>query len=352
MIPTSDVTHYPAVRSPYGAIRSAYVAVRSANERIGLTFTCMRARSRSERPRKRPGFTLVELLVVITIIGILVGLLLPAVQSARATSRRMSCTNNLKNLGLAVHQFHDAYRHLPPARVLGPFEKMRVSNRVEHSWTVFILPYLEQRQAMNQYSLEYDFRDPRNAQAVVSRLQVMLCPSSPKRSDDVFTSGGFEKWTTAPSDYVPIMRVDPILAHAGLVDFSGDYRGALGSNALNRFADIKDGLTNTLLLTEAAGRPEHYTANKSGSIRRIRGSGWANSRNAFSLHGSTYDGLFLPGPCAVNCTNDREIYAFHTAGANVALADGSVRFLARRIDIRQAARLVTMQGADAVDETL
>ena len=302
--------------------------------------------------RKRLAFTLVELLIVISIIGILVGLLLPAVQSARATSRRMSCTNNLKNLGLAVHQFHGTYGHLPPARVLGPFKRMRVFNQVEHSWTVFILPYLEQRQVRDRYSLEHDFRDPRNAEAVITRLAVMLCPSSPKRSDDVFSSGGFQDWKTAPSDYVPIMRVDQRLAHAGLADFTGDYRGALGSNLLNRFADIKDGLTNTLLLTEAAGRPEYYTASHSGPARRIRGSGWANSRNAFSLHGSTHDGLFWPGPCAVNCTNDREIFAFHSAGANVALVDGSVRFLARRIDIRETARLITMQGGEARDEQL
>ena len=305
------------------------------------------------RPRAiRLGFTLVELLVVISIIGVLMGVLLPAVQSARATSHRMSCTNNLKNLGLAVHHFHDTYRHLPPARILGPFPRLKVTNRVEHAWTVFLLPYLEQEPVAELYSLDHDFRDPVNAEAVMTRLPIMLCPSSPRRVDDLFSSGGFLNWKTAPSDYVPIMRVDQRLALAGLADVSGDYHGPLGSNLLNRFADIQDGLGNTILLTEAAGRPEHWTASNNGSTRRIRGSGWANARNAFSLHGSTWDGLFLPGPCAVNCTNDREIFAFHRGGANVAMADGSVRFLPDTIGTRETARLITMRGAELSGGTL
>ena len=168
----------------------------------------------SRRPSDRTAFTLVEMLVVIAIIGILIGVLLPAVQSARATSHRMSCTNNLKNLGLAIHQFHDTYRHLPPARVLGPFPQLKVKNRVEHAWTVFLLPHLEQVPLRELYSLDHDFRDPVNAEAVITRLPIMLCPSSPRRLDDRFSSGGFQDWKTAPSDYVPIMRVDQRLALA------------------------------------------------------------------------------------------------------------------------------------------
>ena len=294
----------------------------------------------------RCAFTLVELLVVIAIIGILVALLLPAVQRVRETSRRMSCSNNLKNQALALHEFHDTYGYLPPARVLGPFEPLHVERRVEHAWTAFILPYLEQDNVRRLYSMEHDFRDPVNARAMATHLSIMVCPSSPQRELDTFSSGGFSNWKTAPSDYVPIMRVDGSLAHAGLADWSEDFRGAMGSNYLTRFADILDGLSNSLLLTEAAGRPQFWVAGRRGGAFRVRGSGWGNARNAFSVHGVTRDGMFSPGPCAVNCTNDREIYAFHTGGANVAIADGSVRFLSTDIGIRETCRLVTIRGSE------
>lgn len=304
-------------------------------------------RSTSEirsRECSRRGFTLVELLVVIAIIGVLLGLLLPAVQMAREAARRLKCSNNLKNLALGMHHFHDVNGHLPPARILGPYEPMRITEPVEHAWSGFLLDFIEQSALADAYNLERDFRDPANRHVVTQDLSIFVCPSAPTRSHDVFTSGGFVDWETAPSDYVPIMRVDNSLVSAKLIQPAGSLQGALGSNRLNRFRDILDGQSHTLLLTEAAGRPQFWRAGIPGGEMRVRGSGWGDARNAFSMHGASPDGMQSPGPCAVNCTNDREIYAFHPQGANVALVDGSVRFLSKTIGIRETAKLVTMRG--------
>ena len=296
------------------------------------------------RRRSRSAFTLVELLVVIAIIGVLLGLLLPAIQMAREAARRMKCSNNLKNLALGMHHFHDVHGHLPPARILGPFEPMRIAHPVEHAWSGFLLEFIEQSALADAYNLQRDFRDPANRHVVTQDLSIFVCPSSPSRTHDVFSSGGFVEWETAPSDYVPIMRVDRSLVLAGLIQPAGSLHGALGSNRLNGFRDIRDGQSHTLLLTEAAGRPQYWRAGLPAGEMRVRGSGWGDARNAFSMHGATRDGSHSPGPCAVNCTNDREIYAFHPQGANVALVDGSVRFLSETIGIRETAKLVTMRG--------
>ena len=292
--------------------------------------------------------TLVELLVVMTIIGLLVAMLMPAIQHARETARKMSCTNNLKNLGIAMQNFHETYKHLPPARVLGPMPELKVYDEVEHSWAMYILPFIEQEALYDNYSFGHDFRDPINASIVTTEVPTFLCASAPTRSLDSFSSGGFD-WRTAPGDYVPIMRVDRSLIDVGLIRRVSDLRGILGSNQLTRFRDIEDGLSSTILLTEAAGRPQLWIRHKQQHGFRVRGSGWGDSRNAFSMHGVTFDVSFSPGPCAVNCTNNREIFSFHYSGANVLMADASVRFLGETIGIREVAALITMRGNETLD---
>lgn len=297
---------------------------------------------------RRHAFTLIELLVVIAIIAVLIGLLLPAIQKVREAANRMSCTNNLKNVGLGLHQFLDTHQRFPPARVLGPFEPLNISNPVEHSWAIFMLPYLEQESLHRRYRLDLDFRHPANGPVVQTRLPILECPSAPERGPDVFSSGGFTDWQTSPADYIPVMRVDPSLALAGLVEPTVNHHGVMGSNKLTRMAEVIDGTSNTFLIAESAGRPELWQAGRVVAGVRVRGAGWGDSRNAFSMHGSTPDGVSSPGPCALNCTTDREIYAFHSSGANALLADGSVHFLQANIDIRVVARMITRAGGEVV----
>ncbi len=296
----------------------------------------------------RRGFTLIELLVVIAIVGVLMTLLVPAVQKVREAANRVVCSNNLHNLGLALHQYHEEHAKFPPARVLGPYPELTVTTAIEHSWAVFLLPYIEQGRLSPLYHWDRDFRDPLNAAVVSTSLKIMLCPSAEPRPLDVFTSGGFVNHVTAVGDYTPVLRVEPTLALLNLVDPVADYRGVLNSNAQTRFADIYDGTSNTIMLTECAGRPELWRAGQHVPGFRVRGAGWADARSAFTMQGFTYDGLITPGPCGLMCTNDREIYAFHPRGTNVLFADGGVRSLAAGTSIRIVARLLTRNGKEVV----
>jgi len=125
---------------------------------------------------RRPGFTLVELLVVIAIIGILVALLLPAVQSARESSRRAKCLNNMKQIMISFHMHHDARNGLPPCRT--------TTSGKQHGWMIDLLPYIEQQARYDNYSLNNNFFDAANAPVVDTYWETPVCPSAPDKSAD------------------------------------------------------------------------------------------------------------------------------------------------------------------------
>jgi prepilin-type processing-associated H-X9-DG protein len=119
----------------------------------------------------------------------------------------------------------------------------------------------------------------------------------------------------------------------------------------NRFAllsEITDGTSHTTLLVECAGRPRQWRLGRPGPDQTVAGGPWTGPGNRLIIQGSSPDGLTHPGPCAVNCTNDRETYAFHPGGANAAFADGSVHFLRSTLTLRVLARLVTRAGGEVV----
>jgi prepilin-type N-terminal cleavage/methylation domain-containing protein/prepilin-type processing-associated H-X9-DG protein len=293
------------------------------------------------------GFTLVELLVVIAIIAILIGLLVPAVQKVREAASRMKCANNLKQAGLALHQFHDANRAFPPGEVAGPFPQLGVLTTAAHgSWT-FLLPYLEQQPLFDMYRKDLDFFHPANQPAVNHHLKILQCPSAkPDRVHEfrVVTQTG----TAACIDYAPIREVDRTLVDLGLIDRAADYRGAMSRNCMTRLTDITDGTSETILVAEGAGRPEGWRVGRLVTGAYIAGGPWAGDQNRLVLMGATQDGGTRPGPCAINCTNDHEIYSFHPGGANAVFADGHVQFLRESISIRVLARLATPAGGEAV----
>ncbi|HVC96936.1 MAG TPA: DUF1559 domain-containing protein [Pirellulales bacterium] len=349
--------------------------------------------SQSPTCRRRSGFTLIELLVVIAIIGILVGLLLPAVQAARESARRTQCVDNLKNLGVAIHAFHDRTRKLPVStRPPGATPLPRFG------WATEVLPEIEQSALYQNYNFSKNWSDQSTAPSsnysqVATFLSVFVCPSAPSwtlrlDADPSLASPLNVNWFAAPTDYSPTLGVAGRLVATGLVDnypgsgsgYGGGGVGMLPQNVTATFADVRDGLSQTIMLAESAGRPTLYR--KGGTLAGplptqipetvgqalVNGGGWCRAGSDFEVDGSSYDGTTLPGACALNCTNGEDIgaftypnfgvygslgsgeaYAFHPAGANFLFGDGAVHFINENINIREFARFVTRDQHDVVE---
>ena len=221
-------------------------------------------------PIRRRGFTLVELLVVIAIIGILVALLLPAVQVAREAARRTQCTNNFKQLGLALNTFHDTYRVMPPSAVTtGKLarKKLNIPGTALHGWGVFYFPYIEQKALYDQYKWDQDWFSAGNKPVREQFVQAFCCPTTPNsnRTDSSSatpSSGGSAvSWVASASDYGIVSTVEATnLKNLGLIDAgtSAKNGGPMGVDTAWQFADVTDGLSTTMAIVEDSGRPGNW----------------------------------------------------------------------------------------------
>lgn len=262
----------------------------------------------------RSGFTLVELLVVIAIIGILVGLLLPAVQAAREAARRCSCTNNLAQIGLAIHNFEFAAEHLPAGVIddKGPIRNEPIGKHI--SWTVQLLPYLEQSALYNEVDQAAGIYAPSNATVRKVSIATFQCPSSPdyRSSSDPETGVGLSSYAAVYHD-----AESPI-------DVSNN--GTFYLNSRTKFSEILDGTTNTIFAGEKLMLPLDL--------------GWASGTRATLRNASKYAGVDYRNRDVATLASDEEAQgslevggfgSFHTGGANFVFGDGSVRFLSYSI---------------------
>jgi prepilin-type N-terminal cleavage/methylation domain-containing protein/prepilin-type processing-associated H-X9-DG protein len=292
-------------------------------------------------------FTLIELLVVIAIIGVLIALLLPAVQKVREAANRTSCTNNLKQLGLALHHYHDANNRFPPGQTDSP---------KKHIWAAYVLPYFEQGNLYRGYDFSVHWYQGANQALVTTQLKIMQCPSAqPNRVEDPPNQRQGVTVPAACGDYGAIGNVDQALVTEGWIPGPLPARpnGVLIVAIGTRLTDVTDGASQTIMVGEIAGRPIHYVTGRivvNDPANPVYGAGWADWDNGFQIHGSSPDGLTEPGPCGVNCNNNKGIYSFHPGGANVLFADGSVHFLRESASIRTVAALATRNGGEVISQ--
>ncbi len=305
--------------------------------------------------KKSVGFTLVEMLVVIALIGVLMALLLPAVQQAREASRRSSCANNLKQIGLAFHNFADANKGWPVSRTMTP---------VTRGWVVDLLPYIECEPLRKKYDFNSDFFAAVNQPVVSTPLSFIQCPSSPDQNRVLtLTYGGTNYGYAAAGDYYvrhrAVKKFDGTQNSCPLTSAPGS-SGGLASLTL-----ITDGLSQTILVDELAMKPQNWIlgtrqSDSTGNLfSQATAPGWAYCVSmppaVYSADGKSSWGVTSTGtttesvyPCAINCSNAAGPYAFHPAGANSLFCDGSVHFLAKNLSSTVYLNLSSCDGNDIV----
>jgi prepilin-type N-terminal cleavage/methylation domain-containing protein/prepilin-type processing-associated H-X9-DG protein len=318
----------------------------------------MNLRQRSGYRRLVRGFTLVELLVVITIIGILVAMLLPAVQAAREAARRMQCQNNLKQIGLALHSYESANGCLPPAGILRPpypafaqdydpwFEAASRSPKMHGtSWMLQILNFMEHNAIWDNWDFTKSVIG--NSAVAATDISTFYCPT--RRSTVETPQIMFQEWTHGGNDYGGCLgRSNSFInvcsngvSHqfdAGQWVFEIKKRGIFVPNIGTRMADISDGLTNTIMIGElqrlippkevpVGQDPQYYGPSRTSN------DGWALAGVATLFTTAVRgEGTDLGQPGGMNNLFFEDAGSDHPNGANFGLADGSIRFLSENVD--------------------
>ncbi len=335
------------------------------------------------------GLTLIELLIVISIIGLLAALLIPAVQAARESARRTECENNLKQLGLAMQNHEAAHGYMPAVERVLPLDAypkdppnpfLLLLPATSFGPFFYLLPHLEQSAVYEAFDQRRAVHDPLNLPAPLGSLQpasafstqipVFLCPSTPDVPHDYRLALKAvqlpvdQTIDAARSDYFPIKGV-----HGSLNECAGNgnqktRNGLLSTDDPKKkwqiaTSDVSDGLSQTILFGELAGKQGRF-------FRGQRLANWSGDTYSEMLHchyidpllGQMvcgYSGASVTTPenkgCAgVNVYNESGFYSFHSSGANAVMGDGSVRMLADTISPRPPVALITRDGGEVVDD--
>ncbi|UUO08666.1 DUF1559 domain-containing protein [Blastopirellula sp. J2-11] len=296
------------------------------------------------------GFTLVELLVVIAIIGVLIALLLPAVQQAREAARRSACTNNFKQVGLAIHNYHDTHLAFPLSAHFssGNCGSQAVpwnENYWRYSWGAHILPYLEQTALYDNISFEKNYNFQSNTLSDIGMtVDAFLCPSDPQGDPRTVRTGGISNG--GPDNKDDLGRSN-MASTADSRDWSCasnrariDGNGVLFNFSKTNFASITDGTSNTMLVGEVTG-----------------GIGGSYEGNYWSVinHADTAGGIngphTVPGGMTGSWSLDtQEFSSYHPGGCHFLMGDASVHFLSENINQTVLADLTTRSGGEVVGE--
>ena len=350
-------------------VGKSFVAFEQASQK----YSASRGQRQNENGSANRAFTLVELLVVISIIGILMALLLPALSGARSAARRTQCANKLRQIGLAILNFETQQNVFPPA--------VTNDERAKFSMYVYILPHLEQSAAFDRIDFTDDWDATRQTEAFFNSLNLsdaLICPEAPTtrtryRSNKEVETVNAEQSTCV--DYVPIHSVNldstagtgtfegikidklrTLVRSKRVLDRNDTPRGEFSSSnsrwwgILRQFdsvgelsisrAHVKDGLSNTILLSETAGRPQGYARHKR-TTQQITSHKWFFGNLSISVNAHCAGSI-------INCTNTSEVYSFHPEVAGDVHADGSTHFYNETMEPEVFISLYTMNGGEVV----
>jgi prepilin-type N-terminal cleavage/methylation domain-containing protein/prepilin-type processing-associated H-X9-DG protein len=326
----------------------------------------------------RRGFTLIELLVVIAIIGVLFGLLLPAVQKVREAANRGKCANNLKQMGIALHHYHDSYQIFPPAKInSGSAGIYTMSNSFypdkpyiyNHTGFVLLLPYLEQENLYRTYDFDYPSSNsnweggtlangginPGNAEVVGTRIAIYECPSDlPPTVENEPGEGPYARTNARRSNY--LFSCGSTNDYTATYSLGRNYQGAFGTNGAARMGAILDGTSNTIAIGESkqehtyAGYGPYWGAGTHTAVQGYTGTVWSDMLppDGFNVN--------YPWGRVVDGYTDRRgrlqyawgFGSWHPGGANFLFCDGSVRFIQDTIGFPLFEALNTVNGGEVV----
>ncbi len=344
--------------------------------------------------KRRKGFTLIELLVVIAIIAVLIALLLPAVQAAREAARRAQCVNNLKQIGLALHNYEGANNCFPPGGESTNFGVSPAATQfVDGNWSSLarLLPNMEGGSSYNalNFSTGYNDASGMNYTGASNVFRFFICPSAARLNTDRDGIDPNDPITTAfgkgygYTDYGATVYTDisPVLSTAGTGaggavpyrDKTSRVNGLLKAG-MTRISEVTDGLSNTVAVGEDAGRDERFLSPYTEALLTFTGGTpaggtgiamrywrWAAPDGGFGVSGQPNNryrptnevGSFgpTPGPLGTNGNNagaNDELFSFHAGGVNCLFGDGSVHFVRDAINLKVLRSIVSAQGGEVV----